>query len=300
MGSMSGGSDFRKKETSDWGFDSFISTIQPTSSSVASTVAKGTAEVTSKLQHEVRGVSQQLQEKDIGSQLSSGWNFALGWASKTVKNITDVITEDDGVKLYNKDAVSTSGKKMESKSSKDFFLGGQRGISSNTYFENPSSKTERNAKKAIHNNRRTHLVSPKQNAQRSTSVNDRNPQVLGFQSRSPQVKKKPSKTVRKKVDSNFGFSDSDDDTHKTAAKPAEIVDDSESFGFSEDENFAQPIKSKSSATIPNEIKDGAGKSAGDSGLNSSYKDILGGVSSLSCKQDANPIMDSGEDDDENW
>merc|ERR1719474_277335 len=90
-------------------------------------------------------VGQQLKEKDIGSQLSSGWNFAVGWASKTVKNISEVITEDDGIKLYNRDAVPAGKiKNMEAKSSKDYFLGGNRGISSSSYFKdtgNQSSKT---------------------------------------------------------------------------------------------------------------------------------------------------------------
>merc|ERR1719397_1218299 len=144
MTSMSGGVDLRKPAANDWGLDSLMSTIQKTSSQVASTVAKGTADVTTKLQQGMGDVGQQLKEKDIGSQLSSGWNFAVGWASKTVKNISEVITEDDGIKLYNKDAVSVrKTKNMEAKSSKDYFLGGQRGISSSSYFTDTGKKSSK-------------------------------------------------------------------------------------------------------------------------------------------------------------
>jgi len=138
MSSLSGGTDLRKPSAHEWGLDSWMSTIQKKSSQVVSTVTKGTADVTTKLQKGMGDVGQQLKEKDIGSQISSGWNLAMGWASKTVKNISEVIKDDDRIKLYNKDAIRapSNSKKMESKSSKDYFLGGDRAISSNSYFEN--------------------------------------------------------------------------------------------------------------------------------------------------------------------
>jgi len=148
MSSMSGGLDFRKPTKTDWGLDSLMSSIQKKSSQVASRVAKGTADVTSKLQKGMGEVGQQIKDKDLGSQISSGWNVALGWASKTVKNISEIVNEYDGVNLYNKNAISATsqGKKMESKSSKEYFLGGQRGISSNSYFDGAGDPSSHKAK----------------------------------------------------------------------------------------------------------------------------------------------------------
>jgi len=289
---MSGGSGFRKKEKkNDWGFDSLLNTIQQTSSTVASTVAKGTAEVTSKLNHGVGVVGQQVKEKDIGSQLSSGWNFAVGWASKTVKNISDVITEDDGIKLYNKDAVTPSRRKMESKSSKDFFLGGQRGISSNSYLENSSNKLVSDKSKASHNSRRSPMKYTNQNDRQSTSFRNRTPPVQQFQRRSQNSQN----STQKRKNSGFGFSSDDDNEapiSKPVAKPVAIVDDSESFGFSDGENFAQPIKTPSN---PITVKEKSGKIGFDS---NSFEDILGDINGLSCKKDSNVRLDG--DSDENW
>jgi len=148
MTSMSGGADSWKPADQHWSFDSFVSTIQKKSSQVASSVAKGTAEVTSKLQQGVGNVGQQIKEKDFGSQISSGWNLAVGWASKTVKNISDVIKEDERSKVYNKGATSAVGEgmKMEGMSSRDHFLRGQGGISSKLYFERAGRRSSQRLK----------------------------------------------------------------------------------------------------------------------------------------------------------
>lgn len=291
MTSMSGGVDLRKPAANDWGLDSLMSTIQKTSSQVASTVAKGTADVTSKLQQGMGDVGQQLKEKDIGSQLSSGWNFAVGWASKTVKNISEVITEDDGIKLYNRDAVSASKtKNMEAKSSKDYFLGGQRGISSSSYFNdtgNQSSKMSQAAKSS-----------------REAKVPEPQTKIRGKSYKKSQ-KSKPLKVKKSKLTNGFGFSDSDDDIFgtKKITKPSAAAEDSESFGFSDEGFAAQPIKTKPAIQKPIKKKVKAVKKTSQSneaGFDSdSMNDILGGVNNLTYKNGASAVVDSG-DDDEDW
>jgi len=292
MTSMSGGKDLRKPAANDWGFDSLMSTIQKTSSQVASTVAKGTADVTTKLQQGMGDVGQQLKEKDIGSQLSSGWNFAVGWASKTVKNISEVITEDDGIKLYNRDAVTATSKSknMESKSSKDYFLGGQQAISSNSYFKDTGTQSSK-----IH-----------QTAQssRKPKVSEPQTKVRGESSKKSQ-KSKRLVVKKSKQTTGFGFSDSDDDIFgtKKITKPSAVAEDSESFGFSDEGFAAQPIKTKPATQKPIKKKVNAVKKASknnEAGFDSdSMDDILGGVNNLTCKDGANALVDSA-DDDEDW
>jgi len=289
MTSMSGGVDLRKPAANDWGLDSLMNTIQKTSSQVASTVVKGTADVTSKLQQGMGDVGQQLKEKDIGSQLSSGWNFAVGWASKTVKNISEVIAEDDGITLYNKDAVSTTSKSknMESKSSKDYFLGGQRGISSNSYFNDTGKQTSKMP----------------QAAQRKQKVPAPQTKVCDKSSKKSQKSKRL--VVKKSKQTGFGFSDSDDDIFgtKKITKPSAVAEDSESFGFSDDGFAAQPIKTKPATQKANKKKVKAVKNTSQSnkaGFDSdSMDDILGGVNNLTYKNGANAVVESG-DDDEDW
>jgi len=301
MTSMSGGVDLRKPPTNDWGFDSWVNTIQKTSSQVASTVAKGTADVTSKLQQQMGDVGQQIKEKDISSQLSSGWNFAVGWASKTVKNISEVINEDDGIKLYNKDAISatSSKKKMESKSSKDYFLGGQRGISSSSYF-NATGNDSSQKPEAV---------------QKSQTSNGPKPPMKS-RGLSSQKSQKSKRQVPKKTKEafGFGFSDSDGDAGaKKTNKPSFMAEDSESFGFSDEgETVVQPMKSKlvkkksveknklvKKKSVEKKVRaDVSQKNA--AGFDSdSMDDILGGVNNLTYKNEANVLADSG-DDDEDW
>jgi len=291
MTSMSGGVDQRKPVANDWGLDSLMSTIQKTSSQVASTVAKGTADVTTKLQQGMGDVGQQLKEKDIGSQLSSGWNFAVGWASKTVKNISEVITEDDGLKLYNRDAVSASKtKNMEAKSSKDYFLGGQRGISSSSYFNDKGNQSSKMSQAA--------------QSSRKAKVSEPQTKVRGKSSKKSQ-KSKPLKVQKSKLTNGFGFSDSDDDIFGTKknTKPSAAAEDSESFDFSDEGFAAQPIKTKPATQKPIKKKVKAVKKTSQSneaGFDSdSMDDILGGVNNLTYKNGASAVVDSG-DDDEDW
>jgi len=293
MTSMSGGVDnYRKPASNDWGLDSLMSTIQKTSSQVASTVVQGTADVTSKLQQGVGEVGQQLKEKDIGSQLSSGWNFAVGWASKTVKSISEVINEDDGIKLYNKDAVSATGSniKMEAKSSKDYFLGGQRGISSNSYFKD---------------NSKHHSQKPR-SSQSSHKLTGPKSQLKGSHSSKKSQKSKPLVVKKTKESFGFGFSDSEGDFAgtKTNTKPVKAAVDSESFGFSDDDEvFSQPITSKPATqkTIKKTVKAVKKTTQNNAaGFDSdSMDDILGGVNNLTVKDGAQVVMESG-DDDEDW
>jgi len=299
MTSMSGGVDTRKPDTNDWGFDSWVSTIQKTSSQVASTVAKGTADVTSKLQQQMGDVGQQIKEKDISSQLSSGWNFAVGWASKTVKNISEVINEDDGIKLYNKDAISatSSKKKMESKSSKDYFLGGQRSISSSSYFNDVGNHSSQKP------------------VQESQTSNGRKPQMKSRDVSSTKSKKS-KRQARKKTNEavGFGFSDSDEDAGaKKINKSAFMAEDSESFGFSgEGESVVQPMKNKlvkkksveknklvKKKSVEKKVKADVSQSNAAGFDSDSMDDILGGVNNLTYKNEANVVADSG-DDDEDW
>jgi len=298
MTSMSGGVDLRKPAANDWGFDSWVSTIQKTSSQVASTVAKGTADVTSKLQQQMGDVGQQIKEKDISSQLSSGWNFAVGWASKTVKNISEVINEDDGIKLYNKDAISatSSKKKMESKSSKDYFLGGQTGISSSSYFKDTGNHS-----------------SQKQKAVQKSQTANGQKKSRGHSSQKAQKSKRqvPKKT---KEAFGFGFSDSDGDAGaKKINKHSFMAEDSESFGFTdESETVVQPMKSKLvkkksveknklviNKSVEKKVRADVSQNNAAGFDSDSMDDILGGVNNLTYKNEANVLADSG-DDDEDW
>jgi len=296
MTSMSGGVDLRKPAANDWGFDSWVSTIQKTSSQVASTVAKGTADVTSKLQQQMGDVGQQIKEKDISSQLSSGWNFAVGWASKTVKNISEVINEDDGIKLYNKDAISatSSKKKMESKSSKDYFLGGQRSISSSSYFKDVGNQSSQKPVQETSNGRKPQMKSRDVSSTKS---------------------KKSKRQARKKTNEavGFGFSDSDEDAGAKKIKSSFMAEDSESFGFSgEGESVVQPMKSKlvkkksveknklvKKKSVEKKVKADVSQSNAAGFDSDSMDDILGGVNNLTYKNEANVVADSG-DDDEDW
>jgi len=296
--SMSGGVDLRKPATNDWGFDSWVSTIQKTSSQVASTVAKGTADVTSKLQQQVGGVGQQIKEKDITSQLSSGWNFAVGWASKTVKNISEVINEDDGIKLYNKDAISvTSSKnKMESQSSKDYFLGGQRGISSSSYFKDAVNHSSQKPKAV----------------QKSQTANGPKPPMKS-RGHSSQKSQKSKRQVPKNSKEAFslGFLDSPRDAD--GKKINTTADDSDSSGGTdESETVVHPMKYKlvemksieKNKLLLNKAAEKKVKADGSqntaAGFDSdSMDDILEGVNNLTSKNEANVLADSG-DDDEDW
>jgi len=245
-------------------------------------------------------VGQQIKEKDIGSQLSSGWNFAVGWASKTVKNISEVINEDDGIKLYNRDAIpaTSSKKKMESKSSKDYFLGGQRGISSSSYFKD----------KGNHSSQKHNTV------QESQTSNGRNPQMKSRGISSTKSNKSKRQVPKKtKEAGGFGFFESYDDAGvKKTNKPSSMAEDSESFGFSDEgESVVQPMKSKlvkkksaeknkfGKKKSEKKVKADVSQSNAAGFDSDSMDDILGGVNNLTYKNEANVVADSG-DDDEDW